>query len=398
MRVIGGYQIFTVVILITAFCSCKKSGSSSSDASIPAPVNQDTLAATIFSPVTLNIYPGTASGGAGRIYIKTAKVGNITVALPMLFDTGSAGVTLNALSIFPTSVVDASGFKFKTGQDTIQYNGIIITKNNVQKIYGTAAIETQEIGNLGYAKLTLGDAGGSVTTLSQPILFYYKTLEAGKLLANGSGLGNVCGVNTANNVYQGVTDTTYNLNVISPFKYLIYNKSLTPGFKIGAVSLPGCDINTAGSCAAQGLLTVGLLQTDEAAYATSQLGAISPQPALVSAKGYPGYPAYTTYNPVIINATITNTIKTKTSSVLLDSGNPGVIFNFPADSISATQNLTLTLTTPYKVSFTYNYQTASFNTIFNTSGSRSVYGISIFTKFNFLEDYQNGIIGLKAAN
>jgi len=68
-------------------------------------------------------------------------IGNLNLVMPLVFDTGSAGVTLNAESVFPTSIVDANGFKFN-GKDSISYQGITITSLNVKKVYGTNSKDT----------------------------------------------------------------------------------------------------------------------------------------------------------------------------------------------------------------------------------------------------------------
>lgn len=55
------------------------------------------------------------------------QVGTVPVNMPLGFDTGSAGVTLYAQSIFAASMVTTSGFIFPAGQTSMTYNGITVT-------------------------------------------------------------------------------------------------------------------------------------------------------------------------------------------------------------------------------------------------------------------------------
>ena len=89
-------------------------GSSGSDA--PA----DTLSAPqpsmIAQPTNVNLYPSQSGTSAPLLRVMVTMVGGVTVNMPLGFDTGSAGVTLYAQSIFPASMVSASGFVFPAGQ------------------------------------------------------------------------------------------------------------------------------------------------------------------------------------------------------------------------------------------------------------------------------------------
>jgi hypothetical protein len=99
-------------------------------------------------------------------------VGSVPVRMPLGFDSGSAGVTLYAQSIFPASMVADSGFVFPAGQTSITYNGITVTNVQGTRSYGTLN-QTVEHGNLGFATLTFGDAAGQVTTQTMPVFLFY---------------------------------------------------------------------------------------------------------------------------------------------------------------------------------------------------------------------------------
>lgn len=67
------------------------------------------------------------------VFIPVAMVGNNNVNINAILDTGSAGVVLNALSIFPSSIVTSNGFNFPPGQNSITYNGITVTNVGMSK-------------------------------------------------------------------------------------------------------------------------------------------------------------------------------------------------------------------------------------------------------------------------
>jgi len=378
------------VLLLTVFTylsACRK------DRPNPVTGNPDG-STTIANPVTIDVFPVMSGTNSGKIYLQTVSVGNYAIVLPISFDTGSAGLTLRAQSIFPSTMVDSTGFKFKNGQDTIQYRGITITIIKAQKNYGSAAtVMTQETGNIGYATIAVGDANGVLKMQKMPILFYYS--DTGNGVEKTNPILGTFGVNTSNNGAPEVPDTTQVFPLVSPLKYLQYSGGMIPGYKLAMVTLEGCNINTAGNCAPKALLTVGLTATDESGYAINPLNISNPQPVYPQMAGYPAYPKYATFDPTIAGCVITNMVRHRTTNVLLDTGNPGVNLNFSQDSLNISNYPNVTATTPSNTVLSYNYNTVSFSTAFSPSAARSVFGIYFFTTFNFLEDYQNGRIGLK---
>jgi hypothetical protein len=92
----------------------------------------------------------------------------------MLFDTGSAGITINALSIFPSSMVTSSGFVFPPGETSITYQGITVTDQQGTHGYGGGSTATTYTGNIGYATVTFGDGQGALTTQVMPVFLYYE--------------------------------------------------------------------------------------------------------------------------------------------------------------------------------------------------------------------------------
>ncbi|TWR25355.1 hypothetical protein FPZ42_12170 [Mucilaginibacter achroorhodeus] len=353
----------------------------------------DTTDFSITSPVSLNVYPAKLNNGSGpgRIYINAMRIGGVPITLPLLFDTGSAGVTLDALKIFPPELVDEHGFKFKKGQDTLTYKGIVVTRTTVQKVYGSAgAVETKEFGNIGFATLMVGDQTGALNLRKMPVMFFYAKSTNGKESTNG--LGSVFGVNTTFNTVTGVNERT-TFNLVSPLKYLNYRNGLIPGFKLSALQLFGCAIKIPGSCRPSRSLTVGLTNADFQKYRFNQL---TPQATAQTGQvsgHFPTYPELPLYHPEIAAAIATESQQIPVS-VLLDSGNPGVVLNASSEDLHADQYPIIKLMLPFGQTYFYNQRRANFSTRFNPSSKRSVFGIYFFTVFGFAEDYQNGRIGL----
>src|ERR1700677_1348587 len=232
----------------------------------------------IQEPTTLNLYP-VGYANDPRIFVMVTHVGSLPTDLPLAFDTGSAGITINALSVFPSSIVTSSGFNFGGGESSITYNGIIITPIQGKRSYGGSTGRT-EIGNLGFAEITFGDEYGALTTAIMPIFFYFSVTEnATGLPASPQPQQGWFGVNAAPDliVVAGsseplggypacFTETTVSCSVVSALKYLDYGKGVDAGFMLSRASLQQCDITTIGSCSAQPILTVGLNTALEAGF------------------------------------------------------------------------------------------------------------------------------------
>ena len=130
------------------------------------------VGAATAQPTVLNLYPNQSSNRSPLLTVMVTSVGSAAVNMPLAFDTGSAGVTLYAESIFPASMVTSSGFIFPVGQTSITFDGITVTNLQSTRSYGTLN-KTVEHGNLGFAPLTFGDAHGTLTTQLMPVLLFY---------------------------------------------------------------------------------------------------------------------------------------------------------------------------------------------------------------------------------
>lgn len=107
----------------------------------------------IEQPVVMNLYPNQTGTTVPRLVVMATSVGTTPVSMPLIFDTGSAGVTLYAPSIFPSSMVTTAGFVFPSGQTSMSYNGITVTNQQGTRTYGSTNPRAQN-GNIGYAQLT----------------------------------------------------------------------------------------------------------------------------------------------------------------------------------------------------------------------------------------------------
>jgi len=351
----------------------------------------DTVITFLSEPVTLNIYPAVNKRNDDpKIFINTIGIGNKSIILPMIFDTGSAGITMNGALIFPDSIMDTTGFKFNNGLDTIQYQGITITKFTVEKTYGSSGkTVTHVIGNIGYATLTVGDSSGAIKMQRMPILFFYKKTVNGKEKTNPL-TGSIFGVNPDYSFAKQVSNPNNGCIQISPLKFLCYSSNLIVGYQLDKITLTGCDINKSGSCLPKALLTIGLTAKDESEYTIYKLN--KSRQRLINAWPYTNY---NQFDPNINDCIINVGSRKLQEKVLLDTGKPGVIINFSQDILDSASDTTIGITTSSQINFNYNYNTVNFKTVFNPSNNRSIFGIYFFTKFNFMEDYQNGEIGLK---
>jgi hypothetical protein len=216
-------------------------------------------------------------------------VGSEQVSLPLVFDTGSAGVTINALGLFPSSMVNSSGFIFPEGQTSMTYEGITVEKDQQGiRTYGGHS-GTTEHGNMGYAQLTFGDAEGSLTTAIMPVFLFFSVTatDGGGAVSEqtqASLVEGLFGVDTEADptvvgtssvqqaeVFPCSPEAIGTCSTLSAFKYLRYGNNLKAGFLLSPAALQSCDINTAGSCAPEPILTIGLTDAIEAPFSAVSL-------------------------------------------------------------------------------------------------------------------------------
>jgi len=364
------------------------------------------------APKVMNLYPaGSASGN--RLYVMVTAVGSTAVSMPLIFDTGSAGISLYAPDIFPSSVVSSSGFVFSPGETSISYGGISVTNQQGARAYGGPNGTTQ-VGNLGFADVTFGDSSGALTTSTMPVFLYYSIVAT----ATGQPVSlppqrGVFGVDSVTNLISiagsSEPSTGYpacsqqssgTCRVVSAFKYLQYQQGLHAGFMLTPASLQSCDITIAGSCAPQPVLTVGLTPSLEVGFSTTSLTCPPPPDTYIGPPTIDGYPVCLAAIPgttVSVSGLATGTL---TGEVVFDTGTPFMAVHVPTGAMfpsSVPVGTDVLITTPS--GFTYSYTTAAGvdGTVVDLSlpKAASVVGIAYFTTNSLFVDFTTSTEGWK---
>jgi hypothetical protein len=374
----------------------------------PSPTSP-TNSGPIEEPTKINLFP-VGYAVDPRIFVMVTNLGTLPVQLPLAFDTGSSGITINALELFPSDIVTQYGFNFGGGESYIVYDGITITPVQGTRSYGGAGGRT-EIGNLGFTQVTFGDERGILTTSVMPVFLYYSVIwNSTGLPADPQPQQGWFGVNSAPDliIVPGSTepaggyptcsmDTTISCRVVSVFKYLSYGEGINAGFMLSPVGLQDCDISVANSCTPQPILTVGLNSTLEDGFSTLPL--ICPPTNYVGSADINGYPVCNANIPgatVTISGSASGTLSNET--VLFDTGNPAVTLHEPANlSLPSPLPIGAEVRVELTSGFSYTYE-AGVSGITSTAVSPSLstgIGISFFTEHFFFIDFTNNLEGWK---
>jgi len=366
----------------------------------------------IEQPVVINLYPSQSATSVARLVVMATSVGTAPVSMPLIFDTGSAGVTLYAPSIFPSSMVTAAGFVFPSGQTSITYNGITVTKQQGTRTYGSTNLRAQN-GNIGYAQLTFGDADGQLTTTVMPIFLYFSitdvtTGQAIEVSSFQQGIFGVAGtggtivlpgsVEPPDGFPACASGTNSSCYVVSALKYLQYGDAVSAGFMLSPAPIQTCDITLAGSCAPEPILTIGLSTALKAGFSTVSLpcppsGYVGP----ASIAGYPVCQKTVDDTTVMVSGGAVGTI---ISGAVFDTGTANMQIAAPTGSSfpsSVPVGSSVLVTT--SSGFTYGYVSTSSDplaTFVNVDFSGStVIGIGYFTTNSFFIDFSSGTEGWK---
>jgi len=351
------------VFLLMLITSCKKDHTPTPISSTPAPL------------ATLGLYE-LDSSVYKRVFIAISQVGTVKVNYYSVFDTGSAGMSIDATGLLPASMITNAGITI--AGDSVTVNGITVTTQQAVIAYGDAQSEIQEYGNLAYTTVVIGDQNGEITTSRIPIFLYYKIIDVttGKKQPAHSNdvFGVGPGVSFANNA------------IGSPLSYFKSSTGGTSGYKLAMFN--NADFSVNGTYVSN-LLTIGLVPSDldpSSGFVLHPLG-YYPQ------GGYsPDIPSTISYNGNSFQATI-----------LFDTGTPAVSTLENANAASNVSqlpdNTLVTLTT--NSGFVYTYTTNSTNNITQvakpsyTGDPRTIFSIDFFTENEFLMDYTDHQIGLK---
>jgi hypothetical protein len=386
--------------LLLAACGGSSGGSAPTPSAVPI--------TTIDEPLTLQLYPNESSDNPARLTVMVTAVGSVPVSMPLGFDTGSAGITLYAPSIFPASMVGANGFIFPPGESQMSYQGITVTNQQGTRTYGSVLDTRNENGNLGFATVTFGDAAGEVITQAMPVFLYYSitdnqtgsevpepTQQGWFGVADTSGTIVVPGsVEPAAGFPACSSSSVGTCYVVSVLKYINYAAGVSAGFSLAPTTVQDCDIAAQGSCTPAPILTLGLNASLETGYTTQRL--VCPPNGYVGPADIAGYPVC---QKTILNTTISTLGETVSGYSLFDSGTPGMQISTPAGSsfpLVIPDGTTVTFTQSSGFSYSYTAGQGYFNTTVEPDTSTvNIIGIGFFTTNSLFIDFATGIEGWK---
>jgi len=359
-----------VLFLLLAIAACKK------DSKKPAVV------IPVATPTTLGLYEGLYDDSAQYkvLVIPISQVGTQTIpngGYPLVFDTGSGGMVLDAQGILPASMITSNGFNFTT--DSTVVNGITITNQTTMLEYGADdSTLTKVYGNLAYAPVTIGDQNGSIIVKRLPFFLYYKATEGDSTLDPHDF--DTFGVSQE---YIGFPNNEF---ATSPFSYFDPGNGLTKGFKLAAFGASNfsSDFNYV-----PGVLTLGLTSDD----LSSSSGFVMNTMAYFAGEGY---------DP-LLSSSITYNGKTFSTDVLFDTGTSGFSFledpTWPNTTTQLALNSTVSLAT--NSGFSYSFTTGSVDNLTYVENPKTSGGeftdmsIEFFLTNEYLLDFTDHKLGLK---
>jgi hypothetical protein len=396
-------QLFFVGLVAAWLTACGSSGSGPSSIVTPP-------GGAVTHPTILNLYPNQSSSQPALLTVMVTSVGTVPVSMPLGFDTGSAGVTLYAESIFPPSLVTDSGFVFAAGQTSMTYDGITVTNLQGTRSYGTLN-KTVEYGNLGFAQLTIGDAQGQLTTEVMPIfLFYSVEAVTGQPyappawqgwfgVASTDGTIDVAGAVEPPDGFAGCSaQTNTSCYVVSVMKYFNYGEQVDAGFMLSPAPIQTCDIATPDSCNPAPMLTVGLNAAVESGFTTTPL--VCPPNGYVGPPAIAGYPVCQKAIPNVTIAASGASAGSFTGYAFFDTGTPYVYLSTPTGSsfpAVVPPGTIVTVTPPSGFNYSYTASgTGTAETFVDAGGNgNSIIGVQYFTTNSFLLDFTSSIEGWK---
>ncbi|MDR5835185.1 hypothetical protein [Caballeronia sp. LZ034LL] len=368
---------------------------------------------TVTTPTAVTIY-GTLGHPVSKLIIPVVALGsqNLPTPSPLVLDTGSSGMVIDAQDVFPADVVSTDGFVFPPGQNTLTYHGITITKVQASKTYGVVGNAHTDYGNIGFATVKFG-GHGELTTNLMPVLFSYKTLDGnGRPLhlawhgtfgidpAASAALAPGAAPSRSLNICSPQSINANGCDFVSVLRYLNYAAGVNAGFSLGNAALdPNCAITaTMTGCSFHPALTVGLSETDEQAYASIPL--ICPPPRGMTGSDH----GVTACVPNVAGFTIRDSdsgasFKTK---VIFDSGTPIMRFSVPPgaafpQSLADGSTETLTLAdSPFSYSYRVEEAQPSVTRLSDRAKSpRTIIGIGFFTDHRMFIDFSSNREGWK---
>jgi len=374
------YIQLVCVLFLMVTVSCKK--------------DKKTVAPSNATPTNIGLFEYKDSVDAAdvfyRIYIPITKVGTQSVNYDEVFDTGSAGLTLGAKGIVPSTMYSkTNGFNITGDSVVIAGTGITITSKTAVMEYGDAISGTNVYGNVAYASLTIGDPStGSVTIKRVPFFLYYKVLD----LNNGTSTPDPDTSGHGADIFGVSPEYSYASTLIqSPLSYYTPGAGLTNGFKLS--KLVQANFTNAGVYE-QNILTLGLTNAD-----LNSSGFIMHN----YASSYTAQDGYSPDIPGTITYTNQGVVNTLAANFLFDTGTPqlSIIEDPKATQFIGTLPANSAITLKTQDGFTYSYTTAKSTNVTevqnprNTQDYRTIFSLEFFTTNEFLTNYAGHQIGLK---
>jgi hypothetical protein len=379
------------------------------------------------APTVIDLFPDGSPSDGTRIFVFLTAVGSssFNAPLPLAFDTGSSGMTLFAPNAFPGMATGCSvevptgcGFTFPAGQHSITFENVTVTDVKATRCYG-GALGHAQTGNLGFASVTFGDAAGTLTTGTMPILFYYKVTannppqcdDTGvtqnpspaqqgwfgvNTQADGVVIGGILATSESPLCANGISSTC---RVASVFNYLQYANTLDAGFLLTHQALQTCSINS-GTCLPEPMLIIGLTPAQIAGLPSIPLAC--PNSSLFA--GFPDCSANIANSVITVSAVDgSNPAGYSNTPALFDSGTPNMILappagvNLPAAAgtnvIENNEKVLVTLPDGYEFSY-LSTATGTDETIVNVNGiGTNIVGIEFFQDHDFYVDFTTSTEG-----
>lgn len=380
--------------------------------------NSLSAGSTVEAPTSINLYP---SMDGDRLYVFLTAVGGQppTIPAPLIFDSGSAGLSLDAHAVFPANMFDGTGHLiFPAPESTLTYNGITVRPQAVEREFGGQGGITLD-GYLAFASISFGDNAAQLTTSVMPLFLYDSTSSAN----GGTGFGNAQGIFGVDDLADQISlhptatmlapCTMENLSpcyVVSVLKYLTYNPLINAGFRLDPAVLQPCAISSANNCQPEPMLTVGLAPATETGFSVASL--ICP-PTSSEEPPYYGPSFIEDYRVCEKSLPGGNVSVTLPSSsvpilfsgpVLFDTGTEQNLIQDPAASAPITEPLNTTVAVSFPISdnetFSYSYVVGVSDNTPTTlqsvvNNGQNHIGVDYFEYNHFFIDYNFGLEGWK---
>ncbi len=121
-------------------------------------------------PLTKLEYPGHPPN-IRMLYVRLLALGSHKVDVPLLFDTGSVGITVECVAVLPEQYCSTDGIKIDA---PLELDGLTVTGQRAVAQYGTY----DEYGNIAFAHVSFGSPEHTVSTSERiPILIRYKKVR-----------------------------------------------------------------------------------------------------------------------------------------------------------------------------------------------------------------------------